>query len=137
MGERPLGFAWARSEVVLAVLQDQLVGVELEQFRAAAKAQAAVYPYRLDVGPAQTDPAGVAADRDHPAGGVGGTPLTLLQFSSAFCAPCRTTRALCVDVAAKVDGVRHIEVDAESHLDAVRALDVWRTPTVLMIDAEG
>jgi hypothetical protein len=28
-------------------------------------------------------------------------------------------------------------VDAESHLDAVRALDVWRTPTVLVVDGAG
>jgi thiol-disulfide isomerase/thioredoxin len=70
-------------------------------------------------------------------GVAGETPVTLLQFSSAFCAPCRTTRVLCADVAARVDGVRHVEVDAESHLDAVRALDVWRTPTVLIIDAAG
>ena len=64
-----------------------------------------------------------------------GTPVTLLQFSSAFCAPCRATRVLCADVAERVPGVRHIEVDAESHLDAVRALDVWRTPTVLLVDS--
>jgi thiol-disulfide isomerase/thioredoxin len=66
-----------------------------------------------------------------------GTPLTLLQFSSAFCGPCRATRILCADVAARVPGVHHIEVDAESHLDAVRALDIWRTPTVLLVDAAG
>jgi thiol-disulfide isomerase/thioredoxin len=65
------------------------------------------------------------------------TPVTLLQFSSAFCAPCRTTRVLCADVADNVPGVRHLEVDAESHLDAVRALEIWRTPTVLIIDGEG
>jgi hypothetical protein len=65
------------------------------------------------------------------------TPLTLLQFSSAFCAPCRVTRVLCADLAARMPGVRHIEVDAESHVDAVRALKVWRTPTVLLIDSEG
>ncbi len=41
--------------------------------------------------------------------------VTLLQFSSAFCAPCRTTRVLCADVAARVPGVRHVEVDAQSH----------------------
>ena len=64
-------------------------------------------------------------------------PVTLLQFSSAFCAPCRATRVLCADVAARVPGVRHVEVDAESHLDAVRALEVWRTPTVLVVDGEG
>ena len=36
-----------------------------------------------------------------------------------------------------VDGVRHIEVDAESHLDLVRRLDIMRTPTVLVLDASG
>jgi thiol-disulfide isomerase/thioredoxin len=64
-----------------------------------------------------------------------GTPVTLVQFSSAFCAPCRATRQVCAQVARAFDGVRHIEVDAESHLDAVRALEVWRTPTVLVVDA--
>lgn len=70
-------------------------------------------------------------------GVVPGTPVTLLQFSSAFCAPCRATRVLCRSVAAESDGVRHVEVDAESHLDAVRALGVWRTPTVFLVDAAG
>ncbi len=66
-----------------------------------------------------------------------GTPVTLLQFSTAFCGPCRATRVLCADVAARIPGVRHLDVDAESHLEAVRTLDVWRTPTVLIIDAAG
>ncbi|NUR72998.1 MAG: thioredoxin family protein [Hamadaea sp.] len=66
-----------------------------------------------------------------------GTPLTLLQFSSAFCAPCRATRVLCEQAAQTIDGVRHVEVDAESHLDAVRALGILRTPTVLLVDGEG
>jgi thiol-disulfide isomerase/thioredoxin len=66
-----------------------------------------------------------------------GTPVTLVQFSSAFCAPCRATRALCADVAAAVDGVHHLEIDAESHRDAVRALDVRRTPTLLVVDGAG
>ncbi|NUS57232.1 MAG: thioredoxin family protein [Streptomycetaceae bacterium] len=66
-----------------------------------------------------------------------GTPVTLLQFSSAFCAPCRATRVLCEQAATTIDGVRHVEVDAESHLDAVRALDIMRTPTVLLVDAHG
>jgi thiol-disulfide isomerase/thioredoxin len=66
-----------------------------------------------------------------------GTPVTLLQFSSAFCGPCRTTRILCADVATRVPGVRHVEVDAESHLSEVRALDIWRTPTVLLVDEHG
>jgi thiol-disulfide isomerase/thioredoxin len=66
-----------------------------------------------------------------------GAPATLLQFSSAFCAPCRAVRRVCADVAKTVDGVRHVEVDAESHLDAVRELGIWRTPTVLIVDRSG
>jgi thiol-disulfide isomerase/thioredoxin len=66
-----------------------------------------------------------------------GTPVTLLQFSSAFCARCRATRIICRRLAAERDGVRHVEVDAESHLDAVRALGVWRTPTVFVVDSGG
>ena len=70
-------------------------------------------------------------------GVVAGTPVTLLQFSSAFCAPCRVARRICADLAGGRDGVAHLEVDAESHLDEVRALGVWRTPTVLVVDATG
>jgi thiol-disulfide isomerase/thioredoxin len=66
-----------------------------------------------------------------------GEQATLLQFSSAFCAPCRTARAVLGDVASMVPGVVHIEVDAESHLQLVRQLDVTRTPTVLVLDSTG
>jgi thiol-disulfide isomerase/thioredoxin len=66
-----------------------------------------------------------------------GERATLLQFSSAFCAPCRATRHTLADVAAVVPGVAHVEIDAEHHLDLVRQLRVLRTPTTLVLDAEG
>lgn len=66
-----------------------------------------------------------------------GERATLVQFSSAFCAPCRTTRVLLADVAGREDGIRHLEIDAEQHLDLVRALDVRRTPTTLVLDSRG
>jgi thiol-disulfide isomerase/thioredoxin len=66
-----------------------------------------------------------------------GERATLVQFSSAFCAPCRTTRVVLADVADHEPGVRHVEIDAEQHLDLVRALDVRRTPTTLILDAAG
>jgi thiol-disulfide isomerase/thioredoxin len=66
-----------------------------------------------------------------------GERATLLQFSSAFCAPCRATRRVLGEVAGLVPGVTHVEVDAEQHLDAVRALRVLRTPTTVILDAEG
>lgn len=66
-----------------------------------------------------------------------GERATLVQFSSAFCAPCRTTRVVLADVAERHDGVAHLEIDAEQHLDLVRALDVRRTPTTLILDPAG
>lgn len=62
---------------------------------------------------------------------------TLLQFSSAFCAPCRATRRILGDVAEAVPGVTHVEVDAEAELELVRRLGVLRTPTTLVLDAAG
>jgi thiol-disulfide isomerase/thioredoxin len=66
-----------------------------------------------------------------------GERATLLQFSSAFCAPCRATRRILAEVAGMVDGVRHIEVDAEAELGLVRRLGILRTPTVLVLDGTG
>ncbi|MET8411496.1 thioredoxin family protein [Streptomyces sp. NPDC005195] len=66
-----------------------------------------------------------------------GERATLVQFSSAFCAPCRATRKVLAEVAGLVPGVSHVEIDAEDHLDLVRELDILKTPTVLVLDAEG
>jgi thiol-disulfide isomerase/thioredoxin len=69
--------------------------------------------------------------------GVLPAAATLLQFSSAFCAPCRALRRVSTEVVTLLPDVQHVEVDAESHLDAVRALGIWRTPTLLVLDAGG
>jgi len=66
-----------------------------------------------------------------------GERATLLQFSSAFCAPCRATRRVLEDVASSVPGVIHLEVDAEHHLDVVRRLGILRTPTTLVLSDQG
>jgi thiol-disulfide isomerase/thioredoxin len=66
-----------------------------------------------------------------------GERATLVQFSTAFCAPCRATRRVLAEVAGMVPGVVHVEIDAEQHLDLVRALEVEATPTVLVLDAAG
>ncbi len=94
---------------------------------------------------AVTSPVGGSADAPAPSvlDGVDGVdvPLgeraTLLQFSSAFCAPCRVTRRVLGEVADLVPGVTHVEVDAEHHLDLVRRLGIARTPTTLVLDAGG
>ena len=69
--------------------------------------------------------------------GVGPAEVTLLQFSSAFCAPCRAVRRVSAEVSELLPGVQHVEIDAESHLDEVRELGIWRTPTLLVLDSGG
>ena len=66
-----------------------------------------------------------------------GERATLVHFSSAFCLPCRATRLVLAEVAGLVEGVAHVEVDAESRLDLMRALDITHTPTVLVLAADG
>ncbi|MFE0646609.1 TlpA family protein disulfide reductase [Streptomyces sp. NPDC058877] len=66
-----------------------------------------------------------------------GERATLVQFSTAFCQPCRATRRTLAEVAAMVPGVGHVEIDAEERLDLVRRLGIVRTPTVLVLDAAG
>lgn len=91
----------------------------------------------------QSDDQGSAPGEDPSPSVVDGLSLdlgdraTLLQFSSAFCAPCRVTRRTLAEVAALVPGVVHVELDAEQHLDLVRRLDIVRTPTTLVLDAAG
>jgi thiol-disulfide isomerase/thioredoxin len=66
-----------------------------------------------------------------------GERATLLQFSSAFCAPCRATHRVLRGVAGMVPGVVHVEVDAEQQLDLVRRLGIVATPTTIVLDAAG
>ena len=70
-------------------------------------------------------------------GGPLGRQATLVQFSTAFCAPCRPTRQLLTQVADMVDGVRHVDIDAAERLDLVRRLRISSTPTVLVLDQQG
>lgn len=70
-------------------------------------------------------------------GGRLGRQATLVQFSTAFCAPCRPTRQILTQVAGMVDGVTHLEIDAAERLDLVRRLRVNSTPTVLVLGPDG
>jgi thiol-disulfide isomerase/thioredoxin len=85
---------------------------------------------------------GAAVDADVvrlPAGLVSPSPdaVTLVHFSSATCRPCRQVAAVCDDVAGDLSGVRHVEIDAERHLDATRELRILRLPTLLIVDRDG
>jgi thioredoxin-like negative regulator of GroEL len=63
--------------------------------------------------------------------------LTVVQFSTAFCGPCRATRARLQQLQTTRPGLAVVHVDAESHLDEVRELDVRRTPTLFYVGRDG
>ncbi|MFA0841489.1 TlpA family protein disulfide reductase [Streptomyces rochei] len=88
----------------------------------------------------ESGPGGAVSDRRLGPADLGadlGARATLVQFSSAFCAPCRATRRVLAEVARMVPGVAHVEVDAEARLELVRSLGVLKTPTVFVLDAAG
>ena len=66
-----------------------------------------------------------------------GARATMVQFSSAFCTPCRATKVLLEDMVKVMPDVRYAHVDAESHLELVRELDIRSTPTTLFLNHAG
>ena len=116
--------------VAAALAAATLLGVALRRragrFRAGSPDTAARPP---EAGPAALTEADLGSSL--------GQRATLVQFSTAFCAPCRPTRQILAQVAGMVDGVRHIEIDAASRLDLVRRLRVNSTPTVLVLGPDG
>lgn len=63
--------------------------------------------------------------------------VTLVQLSTTFCAPCRHARVLLSDLAARVEGLHHTELDLTERPDLARELSVLRTPTTLAVDGHG
>lgn len=66
-----------------------------------------------------------------------GYHATFVQFSTPMCAKCPPTARLLQRVAAEREHVTHIEIDAAERLDLARELDIMRTPTTLVLDADG
>ncbi|MGO4593409.1 TlpA family protein disulfide reductase [Leifsonia sp. 2TAF2] len=66
-----------------------------------------------------------------------GPRATLLQFSTDFCAPCRSTARVLGAAADDLDGVRHVEVDLTSRPDLAGRFGILQTPTTLVLDASG
>lgn len=76
-----------------------------------------------------------------PSGASLGSTATIVQFSSAFCQPCRATRRtirhVIDDLVTTVGGIVIIEIDADDQLELTRAWNIESTPTVVFLDASG
>jgi len=62
--------------------------------------------------------------------------VTLLQFSSEFCAPCRAT-ARVLDDLAQEHGIAHVELDVAQRPELAARFGILQTPTTLVLDDTG
>jgi len=65
-----------------------------------------------------------------------GAEVTLLQFSTEVCAPCRATHAV-LERAAERPGVAHVDLDITNRPDLASRFNILQTPTTLILDAQG
>ncbi|UVS82465.1 thioredoxin family protein [Actinokineospora sp. UTMC 2448] len=63
--------------------------------------------------------------------------VTLVQFSTTFCAPCRHTRVLLADLAERTPGLAHADIDLTDRPELARRMAVLRTPTTVAVDPAG
>jgi thiol-disulfide isomerase/thioredoxin len=66
-----------------------------------------------------------------------GADATLLQLSTEFCAPCRSTARLLSGIAGRRDGVAHVEIDLAERPTLAERFGVLQTPTTLLLDRDG
>ena len=66
-----------------------------------------------------------------------GARATFVQFSAQTCASCPQVRRILTSLTETELGVVHVDLAAEDHMDLVRRFSVFRTPTVLLLDARG
>ena len=66
-----------------------------------------------------------------------GAEVTFLQLSSESCVPCRRASGVLSRLADERPGLAHVELDVKEHLELVRRFGVMRTPTVLLLQADG
>jgi thiol-disulfide isomerase/thioredoxin len=64
-------------------------------------------------------------------------PVTLVQISTTFCAPCRHANAVLSPLAERTEGLRHVELDVTDQPEVAQALGVLRTPTTLAFSPAG
>jgi thiol-disulfide isomerase/thioredoxin len=66
-----------------------------------------------------------------------GSRVTIMQFSSAFCSPCKATAAIITNLVKDMDDVRFVQIKSEENLKLVEKYDIKSTPTVIFFNGHG
>ncbi|MDJ0334796.1 thioredoxin family protein [Salinibacterium sp. G-O1] len=63
--------------------------------------------------------------------------VTLLQFSSPLCSPCKTTNVVLSALAAAQDSVSHVDIDISERPELATLFNIAQTPTTFILDRDG
>ena len=63
--------------------------------------------------------------------------VTLVQFSSEYCAPCRATARVLEELAGERPDIAHVELDVAERPELAARFGILQTPTTLVLDGSG
>jgi thiol-disulfide isomerase/thioredoxin len=66
-----------------------------------------------------------------------GTTVTVVQFSTEYCGPCRVAERVLSPVVSERPGVHYLDVDLGERPHLAAEFGIVQTPTVLLLDAAG
>jgi thiol-disulfide isomerase/thioredoxin len=66
-----------------------------------------------------------------------GSRVTIVQFSSSFCSPCKATAAIINSLIQDMSDVAYIQIQSEQNLALIEKFDIKSTPTVIFFNGMG
>jgi len=70
-----------------------------------------------------------------------GSRVTLLQFSTQVCTPCKTTHTLLSSLADELDdgsgAIVHVDIDVTSRPEIANQFNLLQSPTIFILDGNG
>ena len=66
-----------------------------------------------------------------------GSRVTIVQFSSAFCSPCKATAQIIKNLIKDMDDVAYVQIQSEENITLIEKFDIKSTPTVIFFNGMG
>ena len=66
-----------------------------------------------------------------------GERVTIVQFSSSFCSPCKATAAIIGNLIKEMKDVAYVQIQSEQNLALIEKFDIKSTPTVIFFNSFG
>ena len=66
-----------------------------------------------------------------------GSRVTIVQFSSSFCSPCKATAAIINNLIKDMNDVAYVQIQSEQNIPLIEKFDIKSTPTVIFFNGLG